>query len=352
VGFGFRRKKYKQYIIMVFTITNTIGKYAKNKVGGGGTWYYYGSGSQYFAKSNDGFLWTSTGNGTGLTDGNRAMVYANNTFIAAGSMYNSPNYTISTSTNSGVSWSLKLLPISPQIGRGVAYGNGTWVSTNGSYQAYLSYSTNNGTGWNQCSSYGGLTTAVGIAYGKDALGAGLWVATGQGGNNIAYSTTGISFTANPEPVSIAGNCVAYGKDGSGAGLWVCGGPNIVYSSNGNSSWTAVLTGSKGGLTQVNGVAYGVDGSGAGLWVAVGSGGNKIAYSSNGSSWTQSVLLNGIFTTGYGVACGTDNTGKTLWIAVGADGNKIATSLNGTSWTGQSATTTNIGIIFGVLFKPP
>ena len=36
-SFLFRQKKYKHYInIMVFTLTNTIGKYAKNPPGGGG----------------------------------------------------------------------------------------------------------------------------------------------------------------------------------------------------------------------------------------------------------------------------------------------------------------------------
>ncbi len=34
-SFLFRTKKYNYYIIMVFTLTNTIGKYAKNPPGGG-----------------------------------------------------------------------------------------------------------------------------------------------------------------------------------------------------------------------------------------------------------------------------------------------------------------------------
>jgi hypothetical protein len=304
--------------------------------------------SSYYATSNDGKTW-SQNNCAPLVDRVSAIVYANNTLVATGYKENStPHYNIARSTDNGTSWSGQ--ETLGYYGFCLAYGAGTWVAGSNS-TAFIKYSTNNGVSWNNIAANGGFTYSVnGVAYGKDGSGAGLWVAVGQGGNNIATSSNGTSFTMI-NAYSIIGNCVAYGKDDTGAGLWVTGGSGMVYSSNGSSSWTAVPSGSTGGLTQVNGVAYGVNDLGAGLWVAVGAGGNKIAYSSNGSSWTSSTVTNG-FTTGYGVACGTDNTGKTLWVAVGAGGNKIATSPNGISWTGQTATAYNPTIILGVMFKPP
>ena len=280
----------------------------KTRRGGAvGTWYYYGNGGGNYATSPDGKNWVTSSYNTGFTDRLAVMVYANNIFVAGGSQSNNPYSSISVSTN-GTSWTLKTLPLNGVFTTSVAYGgNGKWVSTNGTTNAYFHYSTNNGSSWANGNPAGGITNA---------------------------------------------QAVAYGQDGSGAGLWVAGGKysNLLYSKTG-TSWTIVPSDASGGLSQVYSLAYGVNDLGAGLWVATGTGGNKIAYSSNGSSWSKCTVTNG-FTTGYGVACGTDNTGKTLWVAVGTGGNKIATSNDGISWTGQAVTAYNPTNILGVMFKPP
>ena len=164
---------------------------------------------------------------------------------------------------------------------------------------------------------GGITSSGrDVAYGKDNLGAGLWVAVGQGGV-IAKSTDGNVWT--PAATSTYGNVggltsgygVAYGKDNLGAGLWVAVGyyGGLIAKSTDGNTWTPAATsadGSKGGITDVGeGVAYGKDNLGAGLWVAVGSGG-LIAKSTDGNVWTSAASSadgskGGLTTRGYGAA---------------------------------------------------
>jgi hypothetical protein len=105
--------------------------------------------------------------------------------------------------------------------------------------------------------------------------------------------------------------VAYGKDYLGAGLWVAVGyyGGLIAKSTDGNTWTPAATsadGSKGGITDVGeGVAYGKDNLGAGLWVAVGSGG-LIAKSTDGNVWTSAASSadgskGGLTTRGYGAA---------------------------------------------------
>ena len=206
---------------------------------------------------------------------------------------------------------------------------------------------------------GGITgQGLGVAYGKDALGAGLWVAVGHGGL-IAKSTDGNVWTpaADKGGLSSEGLDVAYGKDGTGAGLWIAvgGGGSIAKSTDGNV-WTPAATVSgvsgKGGITEGRGVAYGKDGTGAGLWVAAGTGG-LIAKSTDGNVWTPAGNVGGITTSGRGVAYGKDETGAGLWVAVGYGG-IIAKSTDGNVWTPVAGSATNKGGIttqgYDVAFK--
>jgi hypothetical protein len=119
-------------------------------------------------------------------------------------------------------------------------------------------------------------------------------------------------------------------------LWVAvgsGGNTIATSTNG-TVWTGL--GASSPITQAGRcIAYGKDGSGNNVWVAVGQGGNTIAYSTNGTTWSG--FANTIFSTsGYKVLY---DPNATLWIAVGLGNNSIATTSYPTiSWTGQ-------GVIF-------
>ena len=199
----------------------------------------------------------------------------------------------------------------------------------------------------QDGSKGGITTSgYGVAYGKDALGAGLWVAVGDVGA-IAKSTDGNVWTpaatsadGSKGGITTTGRGVAYGKDALGAGLWVAvGRDGLIAKSTDGNVWTPAATsadGSKGGITILaHGVAYGKDGNGAGLWIAVGDGG-LIAKSTDGNVWTPAATSTdgskgGITSSAYGVAYGKDGTGAGLWVAVGRGG-LIAKSTDGNVWT--------------------
>jgi hypothetical protein len=193
-------------------------------------------------------------------------------------------------------------------------------------------------------------SGLGVAYGQDGSGAGLWVAVGQGGNTIAYSTNGTTWTGIGSTIfTTYGSGVAYGKDGSNNNLWVAvgfsgiTGITIATSSNG-ITWTAraysILF--SGGQAGSNGwgksIAYGKDGSGNGLWVAGGGGtnyGNTLVTSTDGINWTVRNNYAGVFTGQYARADGVAYANN-LWVAVGQTGNAIATSTDGITWTGRGS----------------
>ena len=351
---------------MVFTLTNTIGKYAKNPPGGvSANMVIVGNGGTRIASSTDGNTWASrTPNAFGTANASvSGVAYGNGLWVAVG--YNGGDASIknvSTSTN-GTTWIGQTSNAGITNAQKVAYGknssdNGVWVMCG---QTKFATSTN-GTSWTACATNGGIdTVVVNVAFGKDNLGAGLWIGIGWASNvanNIVKSTDGGNSWATCNSnggINGIGRCVAYGLDGLGQPLWVAGGDGssagrIATSSNG-STWNPCA--STGGLIyNVYGVAYGKDDLGVGLWVAVGEGTNTIATSPNGTAWTGRSIANptGITTIGLGVAYGQDALGNWLWVAVGSGGNIIATSINGTTWNGV---TSNGGLTSAssVAFKP-
>jgi hypothetical protein len=161
-----------------------------------------------------------------------------------------------------------------------------------------------------------------------------WVAVGNDstGRRLATSTNGKVWTTITGFNTDFWQDVAYGNDSSSNGLWIVAGSNplngncLIKSSN-RTTWTGVVS----PLTaEAHGVAYGIDGSGTGLWVAVGTGGNSVIRSTNGTNWTNAST--NVFTTGgKKVAYGKDTSNNGLWIAVG-DGNKIVRSTDGNVWS--------------------
>ena len=157
-----------------------------------------------------------------------------------------------------------------------------------------------------------------------------WVATGSGGNLIATSADGISWTGLgynifpniPTGSGGAATAIAYGN-----GLWICAsnyGGDYKTTVDG-VLWTSRTSPFTGEMT---GVAYGKDGSGNGLWVATGYMDGKIASSYNGINW---VVAPSVFTgQAWNVAYANN-----LWVVVGSGGNTIARSTNGTTWTGSN-----------------
>ena len=298
-----------------------------------------GSGVAYGIDASGVGLWVATALGGIIaksTDGNVWTPVATSTYGNVGGI-----------SDSGVGVAFKTLP--PQW---VAVGDGGVIAKSTDGNVWTPAATVSGV-----SGKGGITiSGYGVAYGKDALGAGLWVAVGSGGI-IAKSTDGNVWTPAAGSAYTKGGLtrgygVAYGKDGNDAGLWVAVGEGecIAKSTDGNV-WTPAATVSgvsgKGGITGYGyGVAYGKDGTGAGLWVAVGEGG-IIAKSTDGNVWTpaagSATNKGGITTSGRGVAYGKDGTGAGLWVAVG-QGGLIAKSTDGNVWTPAAGSATNKGTI--------
>jgi len=232
---------------------------------------------------------------------------------------------------------------------GVAYGKdnlsvGIWVAGgNGTNKIVTS---RDGTDWLPATSAGGITTGYRLAYN----GVNKWVACGDV-SVLATSPDGTNWTAVPSAkrggISFALD-VAYGN-----GLWVAGGEGkIVYSNTNGTDWTAASGIS--GFSMIRSIAYG-----NGLWVAVGTIYSSeqqralIAYSSTGSSWTTvpTGSMGGLYASGaqgsyiFGVTYGNG-----LWVVGGDYGPKIATSTTGTSW---NAVPSNGGITTArsIAYKP-
>jgi len=150
-----------------------------------------------------------------------------------------------------------------------------------------------------------------------AFGGGKFIAVGSheigsSASRIASSTDGVNWSlVNDIPTGMVPEVIAYGS-----GRWVT---NHGYSTDG-STWIRV---DWSGVLSCNKIVYGNN-----KFVAVGSQ-NLIAYSSDGQAWTE--VLDPPFVTGgnpdniYNITFG---DGK--FIAVG--GNKIANSTDGITWT--------------------
>jgi len=186
----------------------------------------------------------------------------------------------------------------------------------------------------------------------------LFVGGGQGGNSIAFSTNGLTwnglgsttFTTSENTLAYngriwaaggtGGNTLAYSWDGK---LWTPLGKTIFSTSCNYIAWNGSLFVATGSGT--NGLAYSYDGiqwTGTGtsilttgqvvawngsIWVA---GGNKLAYSTNGTTWTVSTSGTALFTTVYGVTW----NGNT-WLAGGSGTSRLAYSIDGINWTNIS-----------------
>ena len=108
-----------------------------------------------------------------------------------------------------------------------------------------------------------------------------WIALGKGGNAMAKSNNGITWTGTSTDLFYLGRSVTYDN-----GMWVAVGQcyigsstqNTIASSPDGNTWTGY--GSYVFTITGYGVVYG-----NGMWVAAGQGGNTIALSPNGTTWT-------------------------------------------------------------------
>ena len=134
--------------------------------------------------------------------------------------------------------------------------------------------------------------------------------TAGGTLSVAVAKTGYNISGSPKSTAI----YYYTSSGGGGG--------------GPTTWTAVSNSTFDSNYIISGIAYG-----GGKWVAGSyktSGGRKIAYSTDGTSWTESYSSGGQI---YAIAYGNNK-----FVAVGSNGN-MATSTDGATWTDVENTST-------------
>jgi hypothetical protein len=162
------------------------------------------------------------------------------------------------------------------------------------------------------------------------------------GNTLLKSRDGTSFSSIPANNSVPvydldanlefNNTITFPKDVTLAlGGASADSTKIAYSLNGGISWTPSANSS----TIFSNTVYNAAWNGK-LWVAVGSGGNTIATSTDGSNWIGrgSYIFN---TAGYGIAWSNE---QTMWVAGGEGTNSLAYSYDGVYWSGLGNTIVN------------
>lgn len=330
----------------------------------GSLWMAVGSGTNSIAYSANGTSWTGVSTANSRMSGGNGIAFGNGTWIAVGG---STGNTISTSTDSGVTWTgqsgtftttgfgvagpatydVSTVTVDTIIGvydygvyttvdninfnkfqygtgsiqyGSVAFGNNLYIATVGTSTPSTSgntmlYSSNNGVSWTGIRPFEHYSTCAAFAN-------NLWVATGKNfntsGNTIITSTNGTSWTSRSSYFTIAHH-VAFGNN-----LWVASGhgnfKKIITSPDGTTWTPRDISGS----TAQYGILYRNN-----IWVAIGDG---ISTSPDGINWSSRVP-NMTFQTS--IAYGKDGSGNNIFVVCGQTGNSVVTSSDGITWTGRS-----------------
>ena len=258
-----------------------------------------------------GLTWTDVSErGFGCYD-IRAIAYGNNRFVAGGWGSKDDPAKMGYFEDGSATWTA--VDVRGIFGTfdtttiyGIAYGGGRFVAVGGAFGT-MAYS-DDGVSWTRVAGDNGLTETWAIAYGMNAEGNGRFVA-GDTGGAMAYSDDGITWSG------------------------------VSYSAFRNTS-----------NTTISAIAYG-----NGTWVAVGGGralnddfkvvyDGKLAYSSDGESWTV-VDVSSIFSNGINAI----TWGNGRFVVGGHDG-KMAYSADGVRWTAVSNSTFTLdinGIAYGM-----
>ena len=315
--------------------------------------------------------------------GNTSLGNAGNIWIGMG------NYTFSVSANNiewngnvwvGVGQGGNTLAYSPDgftwfgLGNSVFNGWGNSLAWNGVFWVAVGYGANtmaysiDGVLWTGLGNNTFTTSANGIRWNGT-----MWVATGSGANTMAYSMDGLTWTGlGRSSFAIQGNDVATNIQGT---MWVAAGQSSTVSGIGN-----VLVWSNDGINwnkptgniwttqnifSLSGTSVTHNGR---FWVATGIGGNSIAHSPDGNTWTgQGISTNfnyyanrvvwnrGIgsatfktnYTTSTGLPLTAGASSQPLWVATGSPygttstgliiGNTLGYSRTGQTWFGLGNT---------------
>ena len=296
----------------------------------GSRWVAVGSGGCSIAYSDNGINWTKADSGSlKFSTGGLCVFWDGTRWLAGGS---GTNY-IAYSTD-GANWTtLTTSSALPNPVRGIASNGTMWIAVGGNNNSSPTAvrSIDFGTTWQQITSVQ-MTYIWGINY-KNSV----WI---MGSNSTLnyYSTNGYTWTASTKGtgfVDYNGYAANYNN-----GLWVgcyqaASSNSLGYSTNNGVSWISTSSNSGSVLTD-RALFVGWCGN---KWIAVGYGGNTIASSPDGITWTG--LGSSIFSTyGNGVAWNGLVGGATnglpataqAWqsLAISGDGTKLIAGTNASS----------------------
>ena len=219
-----------------------------------------------------------------------------------------PGNTIYTSSDYGVNWTSR---------ESARYWKSISVSSTGQYQSAvvsggnIFISSDFGVTWSESNSD---SRSLGITYGKNASGVGMWVTTAGRrdrtvsaglANTMAYSYDGKLWSGITASAGLSDQAwtVAYGNDGFGVGMWVAGGYDAVCGlkwSYDGITWSAAL------------------GTGAHGWASYAVARRVTSVYWNGTLWYASTSA---------INNGEDTTGATS----GASAGYLLYSYNGKNW---------------------
>jgi hypothetical protein len=287
MAYSFDGMQWSLFTLLPFSI-NCLGFGYNNQGTNNVFWVAVGSGTNTVAWSTDGVVWTG---GSVIVSGNP--------------------FSPSTATNP-----ITTTPFST-VGRGVTNNNvvgvnNRWVTV-GDAAVFLG-----STGGAASTTLAVSSITLGFMYvtmpvwASSGVLAGTTITAGVNGGGNGNYTTSANVTIPASTTMYGGNTIAYSSDGI--------------------TWTGVVDSLFIFNVRGNAVTYGTP-AGTGTFVAVGLGTNSIAYSTdNGTTFTGVSGSNSVLTEGLAVAY----NNSTLFMAVGYGANTVATSPDGIVWTGRGS----------------
>jgi len=249
----------------------------------GDIWVAGGQGTNTLAYSYDGLKWTGLGSSV-FTGACYSVGWNNTVWVACGAGGN----TIATSSD-GKTWTGLGTAIFDVSGTYAHWNGSVWLAVGNGSTHTLAVSTNS-----NASTWTGLGKTILTTSGSQVIWMiNKWIAVGQGTNTIMY-TTDISGSTGWTAASnvFSSSCNAVYWNGRTAVAGGAGGNTLATSSDG-ITWTGI--GTSVFSTACNGIYWNTQ-----RWVAVGSGTNTVAYSYDGTTWYSALNTNSLLSAGYGV----------------------------------------------------
>jgi len=329
----------------------------------GNVWIATGEGGNTIATSTNGTTWIGLGSGTFNVSGNTIGI---GSIFPTSVLYNknildwkktNTTYILNTSSISN-NGTFTLAAGAPNVITNpttLVWSIPPYYTTNNN----MSYNAGGGPNWNDFNNPAFTQTVQSLAWNGS-----VWMATGQGGNTLAYSYNGTTWIGLGNSVfSVSGNAVAWsgpqnnqlylpgartlalGTGNAGTIAYAYAGTNnVLYDLSNN--WTWGITNTGGSTTTLFAQANAAAWNGT-TWIAVGTPvagsvvGNTLAYSSiyNITQATINTLGNagnvwtGIGNYTFSTAGNAVGWNGNVWVAAGQGGNSLAYSPNGFSWFG-------------------